>query len=165
MEEVFAEYIIKCRISGKSVLLRCVAILGIILGLFSMLLLGVLGLTITALLIYLAWYIFTITNIEYEYSIVNTDILIDKIMGQRKRKRVAEYDLKKADLIAYANSEHMQVYKGRVKIEDYSSKTGNDSVVAVIFPKGSEMTELLFEPNERIIDAMKRVRPGIVKLD
>lgn len=164
MEEVFAEYIVKSKITGKSILLRCAAVFGVILGLFSILLLGVLGITISALLIYLAWYVFAITNIEYEYSIVNTDILIDKIMGQRKRKRAAEYDLKKAELIAYADSEHMQSYKGRVKVEDYSSRTGKNSV-AVIFPEGAEMIELLFEPNERIIDAMKRVRPGIVKLD
>lgn len=165
MEEVFAEYIIKSRITGKSILLRFAAILGLFLGLCSFFVLGVLGITVTALMIYVLWYVFTLTNIEYEYSIVNTDIMIDKIMGQRKRKRVAEYDLKKAEVVAYANSEHMAYYKGKANVEDYSSRTGSDSVVAVVFPEGAEITELLFEPNERIIEAMRRVRPGIMRLD
>lgn len=165
MEEVFAEYIVKSKTTGKSILLRCAIIFGMLLSVFSIPLLGILGVTVTALMIYGVWYVFTITDIEFEYSIVNTDIVIDKIMGQRKRKRAAEYDLKKADLIAYANSEHMERYKGGVKIEDYSSRTGSDSVVAVIFPEGAEMKALFFEPNERIIDAMRRVRPGIMKLD
>lgn len=165
MNEVFAEYIIKSRITLKSVLLRILALGGVVISFFSFMFVGALAITLIALMIYVAWYVFAITNIEYEYSLVNADLSIDKIMGQRKRKRVADYDFKKAEIMAYADSDYLKQYERCAKVQDYSSQTNSKNKIGVIFIEGSNVTELLFEPNERIIDAIRRIRPGIVKLD
>lgn len=37
---------------------------------------------------YLSWYMMTGTSVEYEYIVTNNDMDIDKIVGQRKRKRL-----------------------------------------------------------------------------
>ena len=37
---------------------------------------------------YLSWYLMTSTSVEYEYIVTNNDMDIDKIVGQRKRKRL-----------------------------------------------------------------------------
>lgn len=165
MEEVFAEYIIKSRTTPKEMLYRLLAVLGVVVSAMSFVILGGLAFTFIALMIYVAWLVFTMTSIEYEYSVVNTDIIVDKIMGQRKRKRMAEYDLKQAEIVAYVNGGHLEHYNGRVKVEDYSSHTNSDSKVGIVFTEKDGNKELVFEPNERIIEAIKKVRPNIIKLD
>lgn len=37
---------------------------------------------------YLSWYLITATSVEYEYIVTNNEMDIDKIVGQRKRKRL-----------------------------------------------------------------------------
>lgn len=165
MNEVFAEHIIKSRMTAKELLLRAIVLLGVVVSLLSFVILGALAITLIALMIYVAWYVFTITSVEYEYSLVNADLTIDKIMGQRKRKRVAEYDFKKAEIMAYADSDCLRQYQQRAKVQDYSSLTNSNDKIGVIFVEGPDVTELVFEPNERIIEAIRRIRPGIVKLD
>ena len=40
---------------------------------------------------YLSWYLMTSTSVEYEYIVTNNDMDIDKIVGQRKRKRLTPH--------------------------------------------------------------------------
>lgn len=165
MNEVFAEHIVKCRLTAKELIKRMAAISVLCISLLGILFLGMLGFTLVALMIYAVWYVFTITSIEYEYSVINTDLVIDKIMGQRKRKRVAEYDFKKAEIMAYVGSEHLIQHEQRARVKDFSTYTNNKKCVGVIFFDGTETIELVFEPNEKIVEAIRRIRPGIVKLD
>ena len=89
MDEVFVEQIVKKKISISGILMRAIAIIFVLAGIFSMLIIGALGLTITALLIYVTYIIWGYTSVEYEYSFLNGELSIDKIMGQRKRKTIA----------------------------------------------------------------------------
>ena len=91
MDEVFVEQIVKKKISISGILMRAIAIIFVLAGIFSMLIIGALGLTITALLIYVTYIIWGYTSVEYEYSFLNGELSIDKIMGQRKRKTIACY--------------------------------------------------------------------------
>ena len=67
--------------------------------------------------------------------------------------------------MAYADSDCLRQYQQRAKVQDYSSLTNSNDKISVIFVEGPDVTELVFEPNERIIEAIRRIRPGIVKLD
>ena len=68
MDEVFVEQIVKKKISISGILMRAIAIIFVLAGIFSMLIIGALGLTITALLIYVTYIIWGYTSVEYEYS-------------------------------------------------------------------------------------------------
>ena len=57
MDEVFVEQIVKKKISISGILMRAIAIIFVLAGIFSMLIIGALGLTITALLIYVTYII------------------------------------------------------------------------------------------------------------
>lgn len=165
MEEVFAEQIIKSRMTGKELIIRALAIFLVLLSILSFAFIGFLAITLTILVVYLAWNMFSYTSIEYEYAVVNSELTIDKIMGQRKRKRVASFDFKNAEIIANVATGMLDNYKGSVKVQDYTSHNSGNDVVGVVFNNNNaEKTELLFEPNEKIIDAIKRIRPGICKL-
>lgn len=163
MNEVFVEQIIKRKTSLKGVCLRMLAVLLVLAGLISVLFLGVLGFTITALLVYVAYLIFNQTSIEYEYSLLNGEMTIDKIMGQNKRKHVTELDIKQAEIIAPAYSDDIISRINGIKTFDYSSGFRNDGRYSMILYDGKERIQVLFDPNENIIEAMYTMRPSIVK--
>lgn len=164
MEEVFVELIVKKRTGLKEALLRTLSVLVVIFALLFTMQLGMLGITITVLLGYVAYLAWTYTSIEYEYSFLNGELTIDKIMGQRKRKSVDCYDIKQAELIAPTYSDEVIRCSGRVsKTVNYSSGYRSDKLYSIIINNGNSTIQVVFEPDERIVDAMHHVRPNIVK--
>ena len=162
MDEVFVEQILKRRISISGLLLRILSIFIVLIGIMSMMWLGMLGFTLTVLLAYAAYMIWSYTSVEYEYSFLNGELSVDKIMGQRKRKAVASYDIKEAEIIAPALSEQIVRASMNAAIKDYSSGSKNGDVYAMIINNANGKTKLLLEPNEKVLEAMYHVRPSIV---
>lgn len=163
MDEVFVEQIIKSKTSAKEIIYRVLVIFALIVSLGSFVYLGALAITIIALAGYLVYYVFKMTDIEYEYAVINADLTIEKIMGQMKRRKAAEYDLKQAVVMAYEDSDDVKQYQGNVKVCDYSSKSRSARKVVLVFVNGPETTKLVFEPNERVTEAIRHIRPSIVK--
>lgn len=125
MDEVFVEQIVKKKISISGILMRAIAIIFVLAGIFSMLIIGALGLTITALLIYVTYIIWGYTSVEYEYSFLNGELSIDKIMGQRKRKTIACYDIKNAEIVAPSMSDEVVSKINNTITKDYSTRCRN----------------------------------------
>ena len=163
MNEVFVEQIIKRKMSISGILLRILMILVVLIGVFTISFLGMLGITITVLLIYVAYLCWTYTSIEYEYSFLNGELTVDKIMGKRKRKTVDCFDIKKADIVAPSSSDEVIRATGSIKTIDYSSGYKSDSLYSIIMNNGNGMIQVIFEPDEKMVDAMYHVRPNIVK--
>ncbi|MCR5737593.1 MAG: DUF6106 family protein [Eubacterium sp.] len=163
MGEVFVEHIVKRRMDITGFAIRMGAIFLTLLVFFvGTAALGMVGITLTALMIYVCYLAFIYTSVEYEYSLVNGELTIEKILGQRKRKHITEIELKNAELIAPANSGEVQ---GRSVpfTKDYSSGSKREEVYAIIYNDKDGQTKFLFEPTEKMIDAMYHVRPSIVK--
>lgn len=163
MNDIFVEQIIKSKVTVSGILLRFLAIFLVMAGLISILILQTLGFTITVLLIYVAYLIFNQTSFEYEYSLLNTDLTVDKIIGQSKRKRVDVFDIKQAEIIAPAYSDEIVSRLEGIKTIDCTSGTRNDDRYSMILYHDKERIQLLFDPNEKIIEGMYSVRPSIVK--
>lgn len=163
MSEVFVERIIKRKTSLKGMLLRLFSIVIVLIGVFSIFLLGILGITITAVLIYVAYLCWIYTNIEYEYSFLNGELSIDKIMGQRKRKHIAEFNIKEAELVAPSLSEDIVRASQNTVIKDFSSGSKTEDMYSIIIDGKEGRSQVVFEPDENMIDAMYHIRPNIVK--
>lgn len=163
MDEVFVEQIIKRKTSMSGIAIRIICILLVIAGFFSMLFLGVLGLTITALLIYLTYMAWSYTSIEYEYSFLNGELSVDKIMGQRKRKTIASFDIKNAEIVAPSMSDEVVRRVNNTVTKDYSTGYKGGNLYSMIINDADGLKQVLFEPNEKILDAMYHVKPNIVK--
>ena len=82
MDEIFIERIVKRKVDIKGMLLRVLAVVLTVLSLCTILFLGMLGLTLTILFAYLTYLVWAYTSVEYEYSFLNTELTIEKIMGQ-----------------------------------------------------------------------------------
>lgn len=163
MDEVFVEQIVKRRISISGILLRMLFILLTLAGLMSMMILGMLGFTIAILLGYATYLVWAYTSVEYEYSFLNGEFSVDKIIGQRKRKSIANYDIKEAEIVAPLVSDAVVRASGNAIIKDYSTRTNNNDVYAMIINNSNGKLKVVFEPNEKVLEAMYHVRPAIVK--
>ena len=165
MGDVFVEQIIKKNLPLGGLAIRTGAVLLVLIGILFIPYLGMLGLTITALLIYLAYLAFVYTSAEWEYSFVNGELTIDKILGKRKRKPVETYDIKKASLIAPANSEEIRQKSEFLTKINYVGTRNIENQYSIIIDdvegvKGALM--ITIEPDKKLIDAMYKVRPNNV---
>ena len=144
MDEIFIERIVKRKVDIKGMLLRVLAVVLTVLSLCTILFLGMLGLTLTILFAYLTYLVWAYTSVEYEYSFLNTELTIEKIMGQRKRKHVDEFDIKQAEI-------------------DYSTGYGSSDLYSMITNTDKGAVQVLFNADEKLIEAMRHMRPSIVK--
>jgi len=164
MNEVFAEHIVKRKMTLNAYLARVGMIFLVGTGLFlSFTLLGAIGLSITILIIYLTYIVFVNTDVEYEYSVVNNELIIDKIMGMKKRKRLKVYDLKKAEAMAYVKSGLLNHYSQTGRTIDYTSGYKCDMQVGIVFPSEQGSIIVYFDPNERIMESINKVCPRLMK--
>ena len=166
MADVFVEQIIKKRLSLGGLAIRVGAIFLMLIGVLLILRLGILGFTITILFGSFSYLAFVYTSAEWEYSFVNGELTIDKILGKRKRKPGESYDIRKAEIIAPANSEEIISRSQYLTKIDYTGSNNIDNHYSIIIGdvdgvKGALM--ITFEPDERMLDAMYNVRPNIIK--
>ena len=139
MDEVFVEQIVKKKISISGILMRAIAIIFVLAGIFSMLIIGALGLTITALLIYVTYIIWGYTSVEYEYSFKN------------------------AEIVAPSMSDEVVSKINNTITKDYSTRCRNANLYSMIVNDSDGRKQVIFEPNEKVLDAMYHVKPSIVK--
>jgi hypothetical protein len=165
MDEVFVEQIIKVRTGIKGWIFRVLSVIAVLIGIMSMLILGILGFTITVLLAYGAYMIWSYTSLEYEYSFLNGELSVDKIMGQRKRKHMDSFDIKDAEIVAPAFSEQVVRASHNAVVKDYSSKTGANTVYAMVVNNSNGKYKVVFEPGEKVINAMYHIRANVVKIE
>lgn len=165
MGDVFVEQIIKRRLSLGGLAIRIGAIFLVLIGILLLPFLKlILTITVTALFIYLAYLAFVYTSVEYEYSFVNGELTIDRILGKRKRKPGETYDIRKATLIAPVNSEEVYNKSEFLTKIDYTGTNNKDDHYAIIIDdvegvKGALM--ITIEPEEKLLDAMHNLRPNI----
>ena len=156
MDEIFIERIVKRKVDIKGMLLRVLAVVLTVLSLCTILFLGMLGLTLTILFAYL-------TYLVWAYSFLNTELTIEKIMGQRKRKHVDEFDIKQAEIIAPAVSDEIKSRAGNIVTLDYSTGYGSSDLYSMITNTDKGAVQVLFNADEKLIEAMRHMRPSIVK--
>lgn len=135
------------------IILAGFAVIGLIM---SIPLLGSLALLLSAGVAYGVYYFIKSTNIEFEYAVTNGDLDIDKIIAQRKRKRIFTGNCKDFEIVAKLKGDkYTDEYKNITKkIEAVSTMESSDVYFVVTSCKG-ERTIVFFEPNKRMIDAFK----------
>lgn len=105
-------------------------------------------------------------DLEFEYLYVNGELDIDKIMSKQKRKKVLSIGINDMELIAPKNSHELDYYRQNksLKVRDFSSGEERANVFAIIVKKDNQTEMVLFEPNDVILNDMRRIAPRKVKL-
>jgi hypothetical protein len=167
--EVFIETLVRKQQTGKDLALKLLitfasAILSVV---GFMLLLSIQFLSFLAILapvgiIYGAWVLIRNFNVEYEYILTNSDLDVDKIVAQSRRKRLTTVDLKQIELFAPANEENRREFENSA-FKKINASTGDAaSTYFIKFPGKEGTTVLLFNPDDRIIKGARQFSPSKV---
>ncbi len=164
MSDTYVECMVKKR---TSILMQFLKILTIMLAVVFILLGCILwpALIIGILMAVAAYFVYLNTDLEYEYLYLDKEISVDKVMAKSKRKKVAQYDVQRMEILAPMNSYRLDGYKNRkVKTVDYSSGVaGQPDTRYVMYYEGD--LKIIFEPNAKMVHAIKNVAPRKVFTD
>lgn len=153
----FVECIVKKKIDNKNIFIIAMAICLTFLLIFISTLfwniLSVLSPLIWAGAIYVCYYIISIQNVEYEYTITNNQLDIDKIIHKRKRIRLLSLDVRSIEKVSPNESASYQ------KILMYASSLSSANLYCAIYVDDGVRTKLIFEPNDGMKKALKALIP------
>lgn len=166
MNDSYVELLVKKKKTGKDTALKVLMIAGIVILVLAGLIIHPIVLVAAIALGVLAYFKIPGLDIEWEYLYVKGELDVDKIMSRTRRKRVGQFDLDKAELVAPYNSHELDYYRqnSNMKVLDFTSGEENAKVYAMVTSDDKGMKLVLFEPNEEIIKDMNRISPRKVKL-
>lgn len=138
-----------------------------ILSIFAILALGVIfgvivnpyfvaiGVFLSAFDIYFCWYVITGRNVEYEYTVTNNNLQIDKVMAKRRRKAVLSIDIKKIDGFDKLSENRLSDRKcdKTFYLGTYDEDPEQYRFIVQTNKHGRVM--VVFAPNEKVLNAIK----------
>lgn len=106
-----------------------------------------------ALILFVGWKAFSFFNTEYEYTVTNGSLDIDKIVAKKSRKRLLAFPAKSIEIVAPFTKEYMAKYEeGNFKTTvDARSSEKSECWFLVGQTNNGERARVLFEPSERMI--------------
>ncbi len=111
-------------------------------------------------LIYIAYRLFISTNVEYEYSLTNDELNIERITAKRKRKQVFYASCKSFDRVApISDPEYIHKLESSTAIHDYSSSASRDDTWYIALNYQGRNRILLFDLDDRFIEVFRRYNP------
>jgi hypothetical protein len=113
---------------------------------------------LTIALIIADYIIFRRMDIEYEYVFFNGDLDIDKIMSRELRKRMFSTNMKEVEIIAPTGNQAVLCCQ-HIKELDYSVNNPEMTTYEMVTMYKGEKVRVKFNPNEKILKAMKDLAP------
>ena len=104
-------------------------------------------------------------SVEYEYELTNHYLDIDKIMGKARRKEIISIDFRNIEQCTYVSAPEFNNTQGITKTYELSGNPNAENRVFVDYaPEGGERIRVIFRPNDKIKDCLKKAAPKTVKL-
>ena len=161
MDGLYAESHVKKKVTMKDNLIK----IGIIGGMVVFFGLGFLTFNVILLIVGVAflglgYYLLPRLATEYEYVFCDGQLDFDKISGGAKRKTMMRVDFEKLVVIAPKNSHALDGYRHNgVAVKDFTSLNPDAKVYGMVITGGDQNTMIYFEPNEKMLAAMKQKAP------
>lgn len=127
---------------------------------------GQLSLILAVAMSVVDYFVFMQWDIEYEYLFVENELTFDKIMGKAKRKKLRSIEMDKIEAIAKKGSYHLDSFK-KIKCElaDYTAHEPSHEIYEIYVRLEKGMLKICFEPNEKMVQALKNAAPRKVFSD
>ncbi len=166
--DIFCEYMVKRKKQAVDYVLM--AILIIVAVFFSYIALGMMQifksftLLVIAAVWYGAFYLIKRKDIEYEYTLTNNILDIDRIFAKKTRRRITSIDIAKVDYIRPA--EERDYEKNPELLDHYlcESRESESNYVLVIARDG-KVHRVFFTPNDKIKTNLKKLNPSRVTVE
>ncbi len=163
--DIFVEQLIKRqnKTSEKLIRLALIAVCGLLAGFSFIFFLGFLGgrllplsVLVAAGLLYLAYFVGGQLNIEFEYILTNGTFDVDAIINMRKRRRLLSFECKNLEFIERYDANRSYGCAGVVFA---ANATTQNLYCTAVNTKTKGKVLLVFEPNEKMIDGIKKCTP------
>lgn len=166
--DVFIEYMVKKKKKISDYIeMICIAFFGVFatIILFSVLMrkapyFGSL-ITLAAVAgIYFLYIWITRYNVEFEYSLVNDEMDVDKVINARKRKRMTVVNIKSVEAFGTKGdfSEFERYIQNRDIEKIYACEDKeNDNVFFALYSEKDKRKMILFNPNEKMAERIKTI--------
>lgn len=114
-----------------------------------------------AVIVYSVYRIISSMNVEFEYSVTNGDLDIDKVISKKRRKKFARLKLRDIEYFAPFGDEHIKVAEDQSikKIIDASSSIDAPRLHFAVYYNNGEKMCLLFEPTDEMIENFSHYIP------
>lgn len=149
------EYMVKKKTDSSDIIKRIimiVAAIAVVVSIFyffwHLFAFGAIALLLIAYVVKILW---GFTNVEFEYTIVQGELTMDKIIGARKRKTIASFLIRNAETIAPYTGD---LPKDAAVINASASFDRDDTWVAVYKDEKGNKIALLFSAFNKGLDTM-----------
>ena len=168
MADVFIEHMITRYPTAKSRLIKVGILLGVLLvnALMAVLLLffqETVAFMVPPVLVCSIWFGYKLVrrqHTEIEYILTNGEMDVDKIMDRSTRKRLVTVDCRSFETLAPYKPAFLRDYQNMPATIDASSGSENANRYFAVYPgKDGKRTLLIFDPNERMMDAFSSFIP------
>ena len=172
MGDVFIERMIKKKFETTDMLILAGIVVAMIVVVFIGFVVGFLIFPFLMLTMLVAlgagfggYKLMTMRLLEYEYSLTNGFVAVDKIMNRSSRKRMTSFECSTAeDIGQYAQNEARlknQSFDSRIFATEYSDH--RDAWYMIVRSQKTGKTLVVFNPDEELLEAVKKFIPKTLK--
>ena len=115
--------------------------------------------------IYGIYWVYSFRNLEFEYSVTNGDLTVDKIINKRRRKRVVSFDVREAEEMGKYDANRLAQREVDKRLIASVSDTGENAWYILARTPKYGRTLLVFSPNEKVLDGIKAGLPRQLRFD
>lgn len=168
MNESYVELLVKRKKSSMAAIgAGILGVLGVITFLLVVLTGNIFIFLISVALLGGAYFVRYNAYTEYEYLYLDKELSVDKIKNQTGRKKVASYDMTQLEILAPANSHHLEAFSNRKDIQtrDFTSDLEDSNPYEMILGDGNNLQRVRIEVNEELLTQIGRIAPRKVFKD
>ena len=169
----YVEQIVAHKKTGKDLIISIIMILsvlgivaiGFLFGILINFYFVIVGFFLAAFDIYFCWYVITGRNVEYEYTVTNNNLQIDKIMAKRRRKEILSIDINRIEGMDTVEENRLSDAKCNkvMHLGTDISDTSQHRFIVLTNKYGRIM--VIFAPNEKIMTSLKMYLKPEVKIE
>lgn len=167
MDDVFVEKLVTRKLGGKELAVKLGAVMLVLAVAVVTFAIPLLRMVAPLLIVgagWLGWIIWSRSSVEYEYSLSNGELTVDGIYGQQKRKNIITINVReRMELMAPVNGDYSSELNRQCKVVDIASSPNASGRWFMIVNGETGPVRVYFEPDERLITAMRRCAPSKVK--
>lgn len=154
--DVFIEQLVQKKSGPRDYLLIVGAVLiGALVIFLSILFLLPLVIFVLAAVCYGVYVLIISRNVEFEYSVTNGDITIDKIIAKRKRKRIISVDAHAVEEMGKYDPEKLRSKNFDARIFSSETKNGTDAWYLCAHHSERGNVLVIFSPNEKVLNSIR----------
>ena len=155
IDEFYEQLIVKNNKKRKILVYALIGIIGLGLLLYGPLFFGPGILPVIIIVVALVYFFIAKTmNIEYEYSMLNSELQVDVIYNKERRKHLFTVDVRKAEIIAGCDNDRLGSFKVE-KVIDVSSDTSDEKEYSIMANINGRLCNVIIEPDDKIKQQLK----------